>query len=305
MLKVSKDGSSLSVFATGLRNPNGMGISPGGTITAADNEGEWVPASRIDYVKQGQFLGFAPMAHGPKPAHPGYPIWIPHSIDNSCGGQTWVAGNRWGLPEGTLLHTSYGLSSLYEVMPEVVNGRLQGGICRFPLRFASGAMRARFNAKDGQLYVCGLKGWQTNAVKDGALQRVRYTGKPVAMPFEIHAHQNGIRLAFTAPLDPKSVADMENWTVSQWNYRWTGQYGSRDWSVEDPQKPGHDSVEIKAIKLSKDHKRVFLEIPSIKPVMQMEIKYALEAEDGTALNQEIYNTIHELSSTASAGDLDK
>ena len=38
-------------------------------------------------------------------------------------------------------------------------------------------MRARFNAADGQLYVCGLKGWQTRATKDGIFQRVRYTGK--------------------------------------------------------------------------------------------------------------------------------
>jgi hypothetical protein len=40
-------------------------------------------------------------------------------------------------------------------------------------------MRARFRKQDGQLYVCGLRGWQTAGVMDACLQRVRNTGKPV------------------------------------------------------------------------------------------------------------------------------
>ncbi len=64
---------------------------------------------------------------------------------------------RWGPLKGAFLHTSYGASSLYLVMPEIVNEKLQGATYKFPLKFASGIMRARFNPKDGQLYVCGLK----------------------------------------------------------------------------------------------------------------------------------------------------
>lgn len=293
MLKVSKDGSKIEVYASGLRNPNGMAISPEGIISTSDNEGEWVPASRIDFVKSGQFLGFVPTAHGPTPNHPGYPIWIPHSIDNSSGGQVWVTSDKWGPLKGAFLHTSYGASSLYLVMPEIVNQRLQGGTYKFPLKFASGIMRARFNPKDGQLYVCGLKGWQTNGVRDGAFQRVRYTGKPLAIPREIHAHKNGVEISFTAPLDPKLAEDVESWGVSRWNYRWTSQYGSHDWSVANPQQQGHDTVEVKSARISKDHRTVFLEIPSIAPVMQMEIQYNVATEDGTPIEQEIYQTIHE------------
>ena len=39
LLKVSADGSRLSVVATGFRNPNGLGVSPSGVITAADQQG--------------------------------------------------------------------------------------------------------------------------------------------------------------------------------------------------------------------------------------------------------------------------
>ena len=51
---------------------------------------------------------------------------------------------------------------------------------KFPLKFGTGLMRGRMNPRDSQVYVCGLRGWQTTGVKNGALQRVRYTGAPVA-----------------------------------------------------------------------------------------------------------------------------
>ena len=84
--------------------------------------------------------------------------WIPHKVDNSCGGQAWVEGKRWGPLEGELLHLSYGRCEMFHILREEVDGVIQGAAVKFPLRFLSGAMRARFNPKDGQLYVSGLKG---------------------------------------------------------------------------------------------------------------------------------------------------
>jgi hypothetical protein len=39
---------------------------------------------------------------------------------------------------------------------------------------------------------------------------------------------------------------------------------------------------------------VFLAIPGIKPVMQMQIKLNVDAADGSQLKQTIWNTIHNL-----------
>src|SRR5687767_7660318 len=184
MLRVSRDGSKLEVFATGLRNVNGAGAGPNGEITAADNQGEWVPASRLDLVEPGEFLGYQPMSkRKPAPAGPGKPLcWMPQNVDNSSGGQTWVADERWGPFKDYMLHTSYGAASLLLVLQAEVDGVAQGGVVRFPLRFDAGVMRARFRPQDGQLYLCGLRGWQTAGARDAALHRVRYTGKPVHMP---------------------------------------------------------------------------------------------------------------------------
>ena len=115
-----------------------------------------MPASRIDMVKQGSFLGFTPMSHTPTPpTDPGKPlVWMPQDVDNSSGGQVWVDDDRWGLPKGELLHTSLRQPpALLHVMTEEVDGVTQGGVWRFPFRFASGIMRGRFRPQDGQLYV--------------------------------------------------------------------------------------------------------------------------------------------------------
>ena len=39
--------------ATGYRAPNGMSVGPKGELTTLDNEGNWVPASRVNFVKPG------------------------------------------------------------------------------------------------------------------------------------------------------------------------------------------------------------------------------------------------------------
>ncbi len=296
VMKVSKYGETAEVFATGIRNCNGLGMGPGGELTEADNEGEWVPASRIDFVKKGTFLGFRPTSHTPAPPDgPGTPIcYMPQNCDNSCGGQTWVIGDKWGPLAGEMLHTSYGKASLYHVMYEKVGDVAQGGVYQFPFRFASGAMRGPFSPVDGQLYVSGLRGWQTAGSKDGALQRVRYTGKSANMPAALHVHKNGVRITFTDALDPKSAADADSYGVLEWNYHWTGGYGSAHWSVKDPQKQGHDVLAVKSAHLSADRKTVFLEIPDIQPVMQMQITWNLDAADGAHIRQSVWNTIHVL-----------
>jgi hypothetical protein len=190
------------------------------------------------------------------------------------------------------VHTSYGKASLFLLMTEQVEGQWQGGVFQFPLKFESGIMRARFHPGDGQLYVCGLKGWQTTGVRDGSFQRIRYTGQPLHMPVEIHIRPNGIELAFTTSLDRESATDPQNWAVQQWNYRWTEAYGSDDYSVQDPAKKGRDDVDLTAVDLSSDAKKVFLKLSKLQPVMQMRIQFRLKTTDGEAVDGEICNTIN-------------
>ena len=296
LLKVSADGADISVVATGFRWPNGSGAGPNGELTVADQQGTWVPSSRVDLVKNGGFYGFM-NAHHRKEAPTSYdgPLcWIPHKVDNSCGGQTWNTSDKWGPFKGHMVHCSYGKCTLFLVMQENVGGVDQAGVFQFPFKFQSGGMRARFNPHDGQLYVSGLKGWQTSGAKDGCLQRVRFTGAKVTMPRSLNIHENGIRVGFTQQLDKELAEDLDSWQIEQWNYQWTSKYGSKEYKVSEPSATGHDKVEVRSARLLPGGQEVFLEIPNLAPVMQMKIEFDLETANGDEMIGALHNTIHAL-----------
>jgi hypothetical protein len=331
LLRISKDGSRLDVVATGLRAPNGMGMGPHDELTAADNEGNWVPSSRVDLVRPGGFLGHIFTSHDTRVAvlntnatlfadgrpvesfpaggdkfkaasakHPvdyDKPIlWLPHTYDtdNSSGGQVWVTSDKWGPFKGDLLHLSYGACALHKVMMETVDGSVQGGAFKFPLKFKTGIMRGRFSPLDGQLYLTGLVVWQSNGAQKGALHRVRYTGKPANLPEEMRVRPNGLAITFTDPLDKSLAEDPGSYAVEQWNYQWTTQYGSKDWSVENPAKQGRDPRDVKSAKLLADGRTVFLELGPMQPVMQMQVKVNLKTAAGATVQQTIFNTINKV-----------
>jgi hypothetical protein len=320
LFKVSPDGKKSETFATGFRAPNGIGMSPSGQITTGDNEGTWTPMCRLNWVKQGGFYGVVDLAHrATAPTDYDRPLcWFPKEVDNSSGGQVWVTSGKFGPWKDRLLHLSYGTCSLYGVLPQEVSfdgkPQMQGGVARFNVDFGSGAMRARFNPKDGQLYVTGLRGWQTTATQNGCFQRVRYTGAATRMPIALAATKKGIRLDFTCELDAKAAADAANWNIEIWNYVWSSAYGSPEISTSDAKVEAtelgndgrmqfskaqlaerkHDPLVVKSATVSADRRSVFLEVADLRPAMQMQLKYELKSADGAELRGQVTNTIHAL-----------
>ncbi len=294
LLKISKDGKKVEVFATGFRAPNGISVGPNNEVTTGDNEGTWVPACPVNWVEKNGFYGVEPLAHQtPMPSFKPPLCWMSHNdIDNSGGGQVWITSKKWGPMEGELFHMSYGKCTLYHVLKEKVGTQMQGGVVKIPLKFTSSTMRAKFNPKDGQLYVAGLQGWQTSAAKITGLDRVRYTGKPVYGVSGLKVKKNAVELTFTQPLDPAYASDVQNYSAKRWNYRRAEQYGSPEFSVSDPQKQQRDELPIQAAKLSADGKTVTLAIADLKPVMGQSIGFNLKAKDGTEINQSIQHTIN-------------
>jgi hypothetical protein len=130
---------------------------------------------------------------------------------------------------------------------------------------------------------------------------VRYTGLKAYLPISLNALANGIRIRFTEPLDRATATDPDSYSVERWAYHRSAEYGSRDWSVSNPDQPGHDPVKITAVDLSPDGRTVLLRIDRPGPVMQMGIRYALIAADGHAVRGAIFTTIHKLGPAGSAG----
>ena len=298
VMQITRNGRRLNQIAAGFRNPNGMGMGPGIIITASPQEGNWTPASNITEVKQGGYYGFGgPRISANRPLGYDPPLcWIPRLQDNSSGGQVWVTSQDWGPLEKQLLHLSYGQSKLLLTLREVIAGQAQGGTVTLPLEFESGIMRGRFSPADGQLYVSGLRGWVTNAVHDGCLQRVRFTGKTVHLPVAVKTMQNGISLTFTSPLDRKTAENPDQYAIQQWNYLWSQNYGSPEYRVSAPQIEGRDEVEVLSATLLPDQRTVFLELPRVIPVMQMGISWQLTSLSGEPLKQTYYHTINSVPS---------
>jgi len=63
LFRLSPDGQNLDVIVHGLRNPNGLTIGPDDEIFYSDNEGNWVPTSKVHRIREGAFHGFIPSAH--------------------------------------------------------------------------------------------------------------------------------------------------------------------------------------------------------------------------------------------------
>lgn len=272
--------ASLEVLATGFRNPNGLGLSPDGRfITTSGQEGDWTPATSVFQIELDQNLGAHFGAGGPKDGKAPEPVlmYLPRGEDNSASSQVFIpdaagtaAPHSWAALKGdnNLIHLSSGGGSAWLMMRQQVKGRWQAAAVKISGNFDSGPQCARFNPKDGHLYVNGMTGWGTYTPKDGCFQRVRFTGgdKPVPVGFE--ARDNGVLIRFNQPVKD---ADAATCFAQCWNYKYGPQYGSPEYSVKYADTPGHDPLEVRSVQKLDGGKTLFLEIPQIVPAGQIHL----------------------------------
>lgn len=298
----------VEVLGTGIRNPNGIAVSPDGRfIVSQAQEGNSTPASlllQVDTAKKGPtpYFGYP----GPRTGRTTTPplLLLPRGVDNSCGGGVFLSEHSW--PElrgnGNLIHLSYGAGSAFLVTREQVDGVWQGAATLITGGFESGAQHARFNPRDGQLYVSGMTGWGTYTPADGCLQRVRRVGlTPLPVAHEVRA--DGVLLHFDQPLDPAVAGDTRKHFAQAWNYRYGPSYGSPEFSISRPDVIGHDAWPVKSTKVLNEGRSLFLEIPSITLANQVHLHVAI----GKNRFRDVFLTINALGkpylSTSTAGSI--
>ena len=302
------------VFATGFRTPNGTGRLPDGRITVSDNQGNWIPASKVSVIKPGGFYGYSQTHADPRgrwapdggridhkkvipPTSFEQPlIWMPQDYDNSSGGQLWVGDERWGPLSGHLIHTSFGKGWMYYFLMQDLGGATNAAIVRIPIDFPTGIQRAKVNPKDGQVYTVGLNGWNGNGrpgLGEGGVYRVRYTGEEARLVTDFEVRKDAIVLGFNFELDETSVIHPDAFRAMQWNYRWSAAYGSKHWSVEDPNREGADPLNIQSVEIFlPGGNEVSLVVPGLKPVHQIRMQIQLQSSDGREFSEELLATIN-------------
>ncbi len=293
LIRVSPDGSTSEIIASGFRAANGVALNPDGSFIVTDQEGFWNPMNRINWVEEGGFYGnmwgYGAPDDTSNEAMEKPLAWVDKGFDRSPSELLWIDSKSWGPLHGKLVNLSYGHGRL-EIAPyETVNGQMQGGLCRFPIPdFPTGTMRGRFNQTDGHLYLAGMSAWGTAQMHlPGGFFRVRATGKPSYLPVQMNAYESGIDITFSEPLSKESVNDIEEKVeVESWSLLRSADYGSKHYDEK--------AHAVEGARLTNGGKTLRLSIDDMSPVWQMSIQYKLEGENGEPVEGEIQNTIHNL-----------
>ena len=128
----------------------------------------------------------------------------------------------------------------------------------------------------------------------GGVERFRYTEATSHLLTDVEVEKGGIRLSFNFELSPEALREVERYDLKQWNYLWAPRYGSEQYSLSDEWEHGQDEVVIEEIVPGDGGREVFLKIPGLKPVNQVEINLDLVAADGTEFAEQAYLTINKV-----------
>ncbi|HIG26851.1 MAG TPA: hypothetical protein EYQ50_03285 [Verrucomicrobiales bacterium] len=270
-VRISPDGSELEGVASGFRTPHGFGLfEPSGELFMSDNQGNWIGTSKINHVQQGRFYGYpssvpAPVEHSLNPEQFSPPaVWIPRNLSRSSSGLVTITNESFGPFYGQMLVGEFQNATVLRVALEKVQGEWQGTVWPFMKGFGSGVNRLVFGP-DGSLFVGGgQKTWTSVKPVTKSLDRVRFSGRVPFEVKEVHAKPDGFELVFTKPVDSESVGDSDNYSVTQFGYRYHSVYGSPEID-HDGNSDSSTDIEIKSVEISADGIRVGLVLEGLKP----------------------------------------
>lgn len=275
VLKIAPDGS-FDYVAAGLRTPNGIGLGVDGEIFVTDNQGDWLPSSKLLHVRPGRFFNAHLSPPGPFDDVPPSPpvLWLPHGeIGNSPGNPVLVPDGPF---KGQMMHGDVTHGGVKRDFIEKIDGEYQGCVFRFTQGLEAGVNRICWGP-DGALYVGGIGStgnWGQEGKQRFGLQRLKPNGKPTFEMLAVRAMTNGLEIEFTEPLAASfdRAWDPDSYFVSQWRYQPTSDYGGE--KVDERELP------VKSATLSADRRRVFLELPGVEAahVVYLRLLGRFEAE---------------------------
>ncbi|WP_143873490.1 hypothetical protein [Catenovulum sediminis] len=252
-------------YATGLRSPAGIGISPKNEVFFTDNQGDWVETSKLHLLKKDAFYGHPVGLRD----HPDwttkrilkeqknfelfekmreYPVvWIPHAeVANSPGNPEWnITKGKFGPFENQIFIGDQTQSNIFRVILDEVNGVYQGAVINFINGFQSGNIRTEFDVNGGLWVGQTARGWYSVGGKPFGLQKVEWDG---THPFEIadvSMVSSGFKITFTEALTMQSAKNLEI-KVKEWGYQYSNRYGSP--------KQDEKSLAVDNVVVAKDRK---------------------------------------------------
>jgi cytochrome c len=257
-IRISKKDGSFEFIASGLRTPNGINFGVDGELFITDNQGDWLPSSKLLHITKGSwygsrsvnFEGTANMKEKPPV------VWLPQDdIGNSPSQPVPI---DLGPYKGQQLHGEVTHGGLKRVFMEKVNGEYQGAVFRFTQGLEGGVNRAVWGP-DNALYV-GMIGnpgnWSHAGGKWFGLQKLTWTGEPAFEMLAVRAKSNGMEIEMTEPIASTFGNSTTDYEVKQWYYKPTENYGGP--------KLDEKTLKVKSVNISEDRKKVFLQLDGLQ-----------------------------------------
>ncbi|MEW2446432.1 ricin-type beta-trefoil lectin domain protein [Streptomyces parvulus] len=258
-IKVNRQTGEVSYVAGGLRTPNGIGWGPEGDIFVTDNQGGWLPSSKLVHIKQGRFFNHYTNPDGPFDAQPvTRPVlWLPQNeIANSPSTPLQLAEGPFA---GQMLFGDVTYGGVQRGFLEKVGGEYQGAVFRLTQGLEAGVTRISVGP-DGALYAGGLGAggnWGQEGKLTHGLQKLTPNGSDAFDIRAMRAVPGGFALEYTQPLSADTARDLaQHYRIKQWRYVPTADYGGP--------KVDEETLTAQSATLSGDGKTVTLTIPGLK-----------------------------------------
>ncbi|MEU0227611.1 PA14 domain-containing protein [Streptomyces sp. NPDC006284] len=258
-IKVNRATGQVSYVAGGLRTPNGIGWGPEGGIFVTDNQGGWLPSSKLVHIKQDRFFNHYTNPDGPFDSRPVTKpvLWLPQNeIANSPSTPLLLEDGPFA---GQMLFGDVTYGGVQRGFLEKVGGEYQGAVFRLTQGLEAGVTRISVGP-DGALYAGGLGAggnWGQEGKLAHGLQKLTPNG---ANTFDIRAMRavpGGFQLEYTQPLSTDTANELAaHYKIKQWRYVPTAAYGGP--------KVDEETLTAQSATLSADRKTVTLTIPGLK-----------------------------------------
>ncbi|MFE2767590.1 family 16 glycoside hydrolase [Streptomyces albidoflavus] len=291
-IKVDKETGKVSYLAGGLRTPNGIGFGPEGDLFVLDNQGGWLPSSKLVHIEQDRFFNHYTNPSGPFDDQPVTKpvLWLPQNeIANSPSTPLQLTEGRFA---GQMLFGDVTYGGIQRAYLEKVEGEYQGAVFRLTQGLEAGVNRISMGP-DGAIYAGGLGAggnWGQEGKLTYGLQKLTPSGDKAFDMLAMRAKPGGFEVEYTEPLSEETAANLaESYQIEQWAYAPTADYGGP--------KIDEETLSVSEATLSEDGRTVTLSVPGLKAnrVVHLRSPRPFSSAEGTELwSTEAWYTLNSL-----------
>ena len=273
LIEVNPVNGEYKIISEGFRTPNGIGKDKDGNLFVTDNQGSWLPVSKIVHAREGSFFGFKQWENK-KRKEEAPVVFLPQ---NEAGNSpTDIIFLKNSIFKGQALFGDIFAGGLKRLFIEEVQGQKQGVV----IPFSNPEYKININrlvyAPNNSILLgeLGRSGnWGKPGARETGISELAFTNKNKSFEvLDVKIYKNGLLLNLTQPLKKGYGWDKNSYDVSQWTYKSTKNYGGP--------KINFAKVPIKRLSVSTNRKQIFLELDLKEGyVIHTEISKSLLSQD--------------------------